>query len=249
MTEGSYRSGNSFLHRTDPRVKLLLVLGLAVCLFSATTPQRLLLICCLWFAVAGVSTQVFYDVLRIIKMLRWLLVFTLIVHLFFTPGRTLFGTSWISYDGLVRGLMINTQFVLAVLFSLLLAWTTRPEALAAGLTTLLAPLQRLRVPVKEAGGMLLLVLHFFPLIQAEVAILKAERKENHAGRSGIKGWICHVEPLLTRLFDGADALAREINSGSQLLEQGADREGAKFDRHALMTAVGGLIIILLLWQV
>ena len=250
MTEGAYRPGNSFLHRVDPRVKLLLLLGLIACLFSASNPQRIFLIACLWFAAAGATKQGLHDVWRIIKMLRWLLFFTLLVHLFFTPGRTLFGTSWLSYDGLLRGLLINSQLLMAVLFSLLLAWTTRPEALASGLTTLLAPLQRLKVPVREAGGMLLLVLHFFPLIQSEVAILKAERNDENGGvMSGIKGWIHNIEPLLNRLFDRVDQLAKDIVSGNAILE-GAENQGKTvFGRSALIMSGFGILTILLLWQV
>ena len=250
MTDGAYRPGNSFLHRVDPRVKLLLLLGLVVCLFSASNPQRLLLISCLWFAAAGASIKGLYDVWRIIKLLRWLLFFTLIVHLFFTPGHTLFGTRWISYDGLLRGLMINMQLVLAVLFSLLLAWTTRPEALASGLTTLLAPLQKLRVPVKEAGGMLLLVLHFFPLIQSEVAMLKSERRQKGAGAmSGFRGWQNKLEPLLNRLFDRADQLARDIVSGTESLESASNQDHLAFDRSSLFMSVFGILAVLSLWQV
>lgn len=249
MTEGAYRPGDSFLHRTDPRVKLLLLLVLTVCLFSASNPQRLLLIFCLWFVAAGASRKALLDVWRIVKMLRWLLFFTCIVHLFFTPGRTLLGTRWLSYDGLLRGLMIDGQLVLAVLFSLLLAWTTRPEALAAGLSSLLAPLQKLRVPVKEAGGMLLLVLHFFPLIQSEAAILKSERKGRRITSSGIKGWLGHVEPLLTRLFDCADQLARDIVSGTMVLENVLNQKEKALDRHTLITSTSGLLIIFILWQV
>ncbi len=249
MTEGAYRPGDSFLHRTDPRVKLLLLLVLTVCLFSASSPQRLLLIFCLWFAAAGGSMKALLDVWRIIRMLRWLLFFTFIVHLFFTPGHTLLGVRWISYDGLLRGLMIDAQLVLAVLFSLLLAWTTRPEALAGGLSTLLAPLQKLRIPVREAGGMLLLVLHFFPLIQSEVTILKSERQESRIRSSGIKGWLSSVEPLLTRLFDCADQLAKDIASGSMVLANAMDQKEKAFDRHTLMTSTFGLLIIFTLWQV
>lgn len=250
MTEGAYRSGNSFLHRADPRVKLLLLLALVVCLFSATDPQRLLLIFCLWFFAAGASFKILSDVWRIIKLLRWLLFFTLIVHLFFTPGHTLFGTRWISYDGLLRGLMINLQLVLAVLFSLLLAWTTRPEAVASGMTTLLAPLQKLRVPVKEAGGMLLLVLHFFPLIQGEVAILKSESKPKGSGViSGFRGWVEKLEPLLNRLFDRADQLAQDIVSGTESLEGTSNQDNLDFDRTSLLLSVFGVLTILALWQV
>ncbi len=250
MTESAYRPGNSFLHRLDSRVKLLLLLGLIVCMFSASNPQRLFFISCLWFTTAAATIHGFQDIWRIIKMLRWLLFFTLIIHLFFTPGRTLFGTSWISYDGLLRGLMIDVQLLLAVLFSLLLAWTTRPETMASGLTTLLAPLQRLRVPVKEAGGMLLLVLHFFPLIQKEVALLKADSKEERAGVvSGFKGWLNNIEPLLNRLFDHADQLARDIVSGTEPLEDMGNQNGAVFDRHALITSIFGILLIFILWQV
>jgi len=250
MTEGAYRPGNSFLHRVDPRVKLLLLFALVVCLFSATNPQRLLLIYCLWFAAAGFSVKVLSDVWRIIKLLRWLLLFTLIVHLFFTPGHTLFGTRWISYDGLLRGLMINMQLVLAVLFSLLLAWTTRPEAVASGMTTLLSPLQKLRVPVKEAGGMLLLVLHFFPLIQSEVAILKSERKQKSLRMvSGFRGWLENLDPLLNRLFDRADQLAKDIVSGAESLENINNQGDLVFDRSAQLMSVFGILTVLALWQV
>jgi len=250
MTEGAYRPGNSFLHRVDPRVKLLLLLGLIACLFSASNPQRLLLISCIWFAAAGTTIQGLHDVWRIVKILRWLLFFTLALHLFFTPGRTLFGTSWLSYDGLLLGLMINTQLLLAVLFSLLLAWTTRPEALALGLTTLLAPLQRFRVPVREAGGMLLLVLHFFPLIQKEVAILKTERKTAGAGVvSGFRGWLSNIEPLLNRLFDRADQLANDIVSGTETLGGAENQGNIVFDRSALIMSVSGVVMVFLLYQV
>lgn len=250
MTEGAYRPGNSFLHRVDPRVKLLLLLGLIACLFSASNPQRLLLIACLWFAAAGATKQGLHDVWRIIKMLRWLLFFTLLVHLFFTPGRTLFGTRWLSYDGLLRGLLINSQLLMAVLFSLLLAWTTRPEALASGLTTLLAPLQWLKVPVKEAGGMLLLVLHFFPLIQDEVAILKSERGGNGGGLiSGFNGWFHNIEPLLNRLFDRADQLAKDIVFGTETLAGTENQRDSGFDRSALLMSICGVLIVFLLYQV
>ncbi|MCK5912622.1 MAG: energy-coupling factor transporter transmembrane protein EcfT, partial [Desulfuromusa sp.] len=241
---------NSFLHRVDPRVKLLLLLGLIACLFSASNPQRLLLIACLWFVAAGATTQGLRDVWRIVKMLRWLLFFTLLAHLFFTPGRTLFGTAWLSYDGLLRGVMINLQLLLAVLFSLLLAWTTRPESMALGLTTLLAPLQRLKIPVRESGGMLLLVLHFFPLIQNEVEVIKAERQQENVGViSGFKGWIYSIEPLLNRLFDRADQLAKDIVAGTDTLEGGKISGETAFDRLALLMSVAGILIVFLLFQV
>ncbi len=250
MTKGAYRFGNSFLHRTDPRVKLLLLIGLVACLFSAANPQRLILIACLWFAAAGSTTRGLNDIWRILRLMRWLLLFTLLLHLLFTPGRTLFGTSWLSYDGLLRGLMVNSQIFLAILFSLLLSWTTRPTALAWGLTALLSPLQRLKVPVKETCGLLLLVLHFFPLIQEEVESLKVERKKkNPEVIAGLKGWIRNIEPLLARLFDRADQLAKNIASGTETIESVENQERFIFDHSAWIIMFFGILGIFLLWQV
>lgn len=249
ISDGAYRPGDSFLHRVDPRVKLMLLLGLIACLFSASTMQRLGLIMVLWFVVAGSTNNGLRDVWRIVKVLRWLFLFTLLAHLFFTPGRTMFGTSWLSYDGLLRGAMIDVQLLLAVLFSLLLAWTTRAEALAAGLTNSLAPLQRLKVPVREAGGLLLLVLHFFPHIQTEVKSLKEERQVESSGFvAGLKSWVAGVEPLLHRMFDHADELSHDLVAGKKEIGS-VDDVSVTFDSLALFVSVCGVALMTLLWQV
>ncbi len=248
MTAGAYRPGETVLHRTDPRVKLVLMVALIACLFSASGPQRLFLLGLLWFVLARSTSQRLADIWWIVKILRWLLLFTLLLHLFFTPGRTLFGTRWLSWDGLVHGLMIDAQLLLAILFSLLLAWTTRPDILSAGLMSLLAPLQRLKIPVQEAGGMLLLVLHFFPLIQTEVAAVKAGQEPGRGFVSGFRGWLNSLEPLLHRLLDRVDELALDLVAGRDVASLNP-RQNLKFDRTSLLVSGLGLFTLFLLWQV
>jgi energy-coupling factor transport system permease protein len=246
---GTYREGLSFLHLFDPRCKLLLLSGLMACLFSATAGWRLLALLLLWLACAKYCTKGWHDGLKVFGMLRWLLLFTLLLHLFFTPGRTLLGTSWLSYDGLVRGLMVDSQLLLAVLFSMLLAWTTRPELLAWGLTSLLSPLQRLNFPVREAGGLLLLVLQFLPMIGDELDILKKERQAvPRRGLAGIKDRAKLVSPLLYSLVDRADRLANEIVSGNDPASTeppAADRRLSRFD---WLLSAAGSGLLLLIWM-
>lgn len=247
---GAYRDGDSYLHRFDVRLKLLLLLGLIACLFSATSPLRLLLLLLLWAAGACFCGNALRDSWRVLSFMRWLLLFTLLLHLFFTPGRTLFGTSWLSYDGLLRGLLVDAQLLLAVLFSLLLAWTTRPERLAWGLTGLFAPLQRFNVPVRETGGLLLLVLHFFPLIREEVVQLQTGSSSPDDGwQAKIRQRVALIEPLLFRLVDRADRLAVDIVSGRQpdlSAEPSVERRLSRFD---LVFFCGGLLLLVLLWMV
>lgn len=248
---GQFRDIASPLHRFDPRLKLLLLLGTIACLFSAHSFIRLAIIALVWCAGAGFVTPAWRDGLRLLRLLRWLLLFTLLLHLFFTPGRTLFGTSWLSYDGLLRGLLVDAQLALAVLFSLLLSWTTRPAELAWGLARLLSPLQRFRVPVAEAGGLLLLVLHFFPLVQDEVVGLRRQRRAGLEGAGfvdSLRMTVGLVGPLVLRLIDRADALARDIAGGKGPLlteEPGRDGRLCRFD---LLFFGAGIVVLLLLWM-
>ncbi len=250
IDQSAYREGNSWLHRFDPRLKLVLLLGLIGCLFAASGPWRLLLLAGLWIALASFCPDAWRDSLRVLMRVRWLLLFSLLLHLCFTPGRTLFGTSWLSYDGLLRGLQVDSQLLLAILFSLLLAWTTRPAELAWGLTRLLTPLQRFRVPVAEAGGLLLLVLHFFPFIQKEVTELKqAQPTGNGSWWSRLQKMVALLKPLLFRLVERADQLALDIVAGKSPLP---DTEYARDGRIAPSDLAGlllGVAVLLLLWMV
>lgn len=219
MTDGVFRPGNGFLYRLDPRIKLVLLVALIVCLFSADTLLRPLLICAVWLLLAASAGRGLADLWKIGRMLRWLLLFTLILHLFFTPGKTLFGLVWLSYDGLMRGLLIDIQLLMAVAFSLLMSWTTPPEALTRGLESLLAPLKLVRVPVREVTALLLLVLHFIPLIKGVVAEEKvALNGTSMKGLSALRLWALRLEPILIRLFDRADQLALDIASGRQQVD-------------------------------
>ncbi len=250
FSHGIYRGGNSWLHRFDPRLKLLLMLGLVACLFSATSPLRLLLIFLFWISAASFCRGGLRDSLKVFKLMRWLLLFALLLHLFLTPGRTLFGSRWLSYDGLLRGLLIDSQLLLAIFLSLLLAWTTRPEVLAWAFSRLLSPLQRLRVPVREAAELLLLVLHFFPLIQAEVADLKKQRLPREKGLLlRIRGAADMIGPLLFRLVERADQLAAEIVSGKESfgIERFFRKKGLQ--RRDLWLFAAGLLVLLLLWMI
>lgn len=245
---GAYRAGGSYLHQLDPRLKLLLLCLLMACLFSATTGWRLLVLFGLWLFSARCCQDGWQDGWRMARLLRWLLLFTLLLHLFFTPGRTLFGTSWLSADGLLRGLLVDTQLLLAVLFSLLLAWTTKPQDLTWGLTSLLSPLQRIGVPVREAGGLLILVLQFFPIIRDETAQLKGE-SGFPKGLAGLRARAVLVSPLLLRLIDRADQLAAQIVSEGEAgapVRDAVDRRLTHFDWFFF---VAGFILLALIWMV
>lgn len=245
QSTGFYQEGDSLLHRLDPRFKLVLLLLLIVSLFATPGSYRLLLL--LVIGVSGLlSCRISCaQVLKKLLSLRWLLLFSLLLHLFFTPGRTLLGTSWLSYDGLLRGLTVDLQLMLSLVFSYLLALTTPPAALAWGLTRLLFPLGRFGVPVRESGGLLLLVLHFIPLVREE-AILLQQKKHIFGFLGRVRSAAGLIGPLVLRLVDRADSLAHEIVTdglplGAEAIDQ--DRVVGVIDWLMLATCVPVLILL------
>lgn len=213
LTLGQYRAGNSWLHRCDPRLKLLCLPLFIVLVFSSTSFLLLLApggVILLLVAISGVELRFWW---RGIWMLRWLLLFSLTLHLFFSPGRTLFGTSWLSYDGLLHGLLVDTQVVLVVLCSLLVTLTTLPRLLAAAFSRLIRPLDRLHFPVDETAALLMMMFHFFPLLCSETRLAINELRTNDTSlRHG--SLIARIEllrqlipPLVFRLIEQADRLA------------------------------------------
>lgn len=250
MTAEVYRSGTSLLHRLDARLKLLYLVLLIGCLFSAESALRLALLTGLWLLAALSVRERPADLLAVVRGMKWLLLATLLLHLLLTPGSTLFGTTWLSRTGLLQGVYIDIQLLLAMLFSLLLARTTRPAELAEGLTRLLSPLRRCRVPVREAGMLVHLALDFLPLIHREVRRSRTDERSLSGGfLQRLRQWASRLDGLLMRLIEQADQLAVELVRRPKALSPGETATPLVPDRRAGLTLAGGLVALLLIWQV
>lgn len=243
---GLYVEGDSLLHRLDVRLKLGVLLVAIMSLFASPSPYRLLLISGLCVCAVVSSNLRIAQVGKKLLGLRWLLLFSLLLHLFFTPGRTMFGTTWLSYDGLLRGLTVDLQLLLALLCSYLLALTTAPTSLAWGMGTLLSPLARLGVPVREGSGLMLLVLHFVPLVRDEVTLLKEKQSAaSFLGRVGTAAGL--IGPLILRLVDRADDLAHQIVADGTSLGSAESVRDNRFGTHDYWTIFLGVPVLILLW--
>jgi len=203
------------LHRADPRLKLLICGGLAILAFAAGSWPRLAATAALLLPLAAAAGCGPGWLLRTLWPLRWLVLFTLLLHLLLSPGHTLFGLAWLSRDGLLRGLLICSQLGVAVLAASLLTLTTPAEVTARACGWLLAPLRRLGCPVRRWEELMALVLRFFPLLREE---LRATAPPG-GGRwiSRIVTWEERLLPLFDRLVERADTLARRVAAGEEQL--------------------------------
>lgn len=211
---GHYVPGDSPLHRLDARLKLIILPLFTIAGFATDVPARLAALAFCFITLFILSGLRWRLALRSLRSMRWLLLFTLLLHLFLTPGRTLFGLEMLSYDGLLRGLAVSVQLLLAMAFSSLLTLTTSVEALAAAVAALLLPLRRLGLPVAEPIRHGQLVLRFIPLLREEAALQVAafRARGEELGRIPLtaRGRLAArmLAPLILGLADRADALAR-----------------------------------------
>ena len=224
ITLGRYEPRESILHRLDPRLKLCGMPLLVIAVFAGYDPMRLgvlALLATVFILLSGIEWSTWWRGLR---MLRWLFLFTLLLHLFMSPGRTLLGLAWLSHDGLQLGALVCSQLALTVLFSSLLTLTTSPREVAGACASLLSPLERFGFSVRDASMLLLLVLHFVPILREETIDLIERSRESGIDPSRgpliARGMAAArmTAPLLLRLVDRADALAESVAAGEDVID-------------------------------
>lgn len=213
---GQYIPGDSFIHRMDPRSKLISAVWFIVLIFMANTwwTYGLLVAVVLFSTTLSNIPLKFY--LNSLKPLALLLLITVVFQLMFSQGETiLFEFGWVSItqEGLINAVKIILRFVLIVIMSTILTLTTTPLEIADGIESLLNPLKKLKVPVQEIALILSISLRFVPtLMQETEKIMNAQRARGVDFSSGsLIQRMKKVVPLLIPLFissiDRADQLA------------------------------------------
>lgn len=220
--QGLYKAGDSLLHRLDPRVKVVSCLLLVVLAFAASEWAELFLLLAFVVMAFWLFPPLKSSIWQLSWMLRWLLLFTLLTYLLFSPGRTLWGISWLSLDGLQRGSFVSVQMLMAVAMSALMAVTTTTRNLSGAFGWFVQPLQWLGCRTDEWQKMLLLTLDFIPVVQSEIrvsaesdAAANAEPARTTAGHRWSM-WTQKLQGLLVRLVDRGDAVALRIASDGEM---------------------------------
>ncbi len=216
ITLGQYFPGNSFIHRLDPRTKLILLVVYIVALFMASSWISYGL--CLGFLTfcIAISQIPLKSIVTGMKPLVIVMVFTGILNVFFTAGETVLIQFWIltvTLEGLVRAFFMVSRILMLVTCTFLLTYTTSPISLTDGLESLMGPLKVLHVPVHELSMMMCIALRFIPtLIEETDKIMSAQKARGADFESGslldrVKALIPILVPLFISAFRRADELA------------------------------------------
>lgn len=216
ITLGQYFPGRSFIHRLDPRTKLVMLIVYIVALFVAKSwisygVMLFFLIGCI--LISGIPGK---SIVRGMKPMVFILIFTGILNLFMTKGDTVWASFWIftiTKEGVVRAALMVSRILMLITGTFLLTYTTSPIALTDGLESLLSPLKKIHLPVHELAMMMCIALRFIPtLIEETDKIMSAQKARGADFESGnliqrAKALVPILIPLFISAFRRADELA------------------------------------------
>lgn len=244
ITLGQYFPGNTVAHRLDPRTKILLVLFYIVALFCAqgVVTYTLLALClaiCVRISHVGIR-----QLVRGLKPVLFIMIFTGVLNLFFTPGgRNLveWGVIRISEQGLHNAVFMVLRIMLLIMGTFLMTYTTSPISLTDGLERLLNWMKRFHVPVHELAMMMSIALRFIPtLIEETDKIMSAQKARGADFESGnlmqkARALVPILVPLFISAFRRADELATAMEC--RCYQGGEGRTKLKVLKYARRDAV------------
>lgn len=217
ITLGQYFPGKSLLHKLDPRIKILSIIMLIVAIFCAKTYAGFALISAATVLIVAVSRINITTILKSMKPVLFILIFTVVANIFWTSGEHLLikiGVIKIYAEGLIyAGLMALRIVCLIISTFVLLTYTTSPVSLTDAIERLLSPLAKLKVPVHEFSMMMSIALRFIPTLLEETdKIMSAQKARGANFETGsimarVKALVPVLVPLFVSAFRRADELA------------------------------------------
>ena len=217
ITLGQYFPGTSVIHRMDPRAKLLILVGYIVALFLAVSWVSYGFLAAFLILCIKISAIPPKSIVKGMKPLVFILVFTGVLNIFFTAGEgeplVDFWVITIYTEGLLRAFFMVIRILMLISGTFLLTYTTSPIALTDALESLLGPLKKIGVPVHELSMMMCIALRFIPtLIEETDKIMCAQKArgadfENGSIVDRAKALVPILVPLFISAFRRADELA------------------------------------------
>lgn len=204
ITIGQYYRADSIIHKLDPRTKIMGTVLFIISLFIGRSLPAYIAAVLLLGLVIKISTVPFSFMVRGLKAVFAILVFSVVINMFFIPGTVIldFGFADISREGLQTAVLMAVRLVFLILGSSLMTLTTTPNQLTDGMEKLLSPLKRIRVPVHEIAMMMSIALRFIPILTEELdKIMKAQMARGAEYDQGnLLNKMKSLVPILVPLF-------------------------------------------------
>lgn len=214
MTLGQYYKADSVLHRLDPRVKLLGTVLFVITLFLPKSPYSIAVATLFLAVLIAISKVPVTFILKGIRPLLFIICFSAMVNLLFTPGQVILqmGVLRITKEGIYLAAYLVVRLIYLIMGSSLMTFTTTPNQLTDGIEKGLGFLNYFHVPVHEFAMMMSIALRFIPILTEELdKIMKAQMSRGADFEMG--GLITRgkkLVPVLVPLFIAAIRRASDL---------------------------------------
>lgn len=221
MAFGQYYPTGSVIHRIDPRAKLVFVLLFIIFIFFIVSYTSYLAVFLFLTATIIIARIPFRSILKSIRGVLFLVLFTAVLNLFLSSGETVYASWWIftiSLEGINFAVKMALRLIFLVIATAILTLTTTPMELTDGLESLLKPLKYIKVPVHDIALIMSTALRFIPNLMEETdKIMMAQKARCAAIDTGktterIKAMVPILIPLFVSAFRRADELADALDS-------------------------------------
>ena len=214
ITLGQYYPGNSPIHKLDPRIKIIATILFIVELFIVDNFLGFAVAAAALMATVAVSKVPLGYIVRGLKPVILILIFTFALNMFMVNGEVLWqwGFLRITREGLRLAVFMAIRLVLLLIGSSMLTLCTRPLSLTDGIERLLSPLKKIGVPAHEIAMMMTIALRFIPTLLEETdKIMKAQQARGADFETGnLIQRAKSLIPILVPLFVSAFRIAQDL---------------------------------------
>lgn len=256
ITFGRYAPYSTFVHKTDARTKVLLLIVLMVTIFLKFTLWSTSLIMSgvyfvLMILLMIISKVSLLELLKSLKSMWFLLLFLMIVYVFLPntsySDRMAFyiGSYGVHWDAIYQSGYIFLRLLMMLSLTMVLTTSTKPMDLTYGLEWYSSPLKAIKFPSHEIAMTLSITLRFIPTLLDETKRIKKAQESRGAD---FDGWnifrkISHVVSLIIPLF--ASAIDRSEELSNAMLVKGYDPKAKRTRFHKLRFSWRDLIALTL----
>ncbi len=252
VTIGQYYKTASPIHSLDPRTKIIALLVLMITIFTLNSAWEYGFMLAVTGGIIALSRVPLSFMLRGLKPLWMLILFTAVINLLFTGGEDIV-FEWqfltITAEGVRLAVSMVLRVVMLVVISTLLTLTTSPMSITAGLERLMKPLEKIKFPSHEVAMMMSIALRFIPTLteEAEKTVKAQASRGNDIESGGIIKRAKAMVPLLIPMFIGAFRRADDLSMAmeTRCYRGGVNRTSFKVLKYRRCDVIAFVIVILI----
>lgn len=252
---GRYLPLDSWLHRIDPRIKIIAMVFMLVAIFIPSG----------WWGYLALATTLLFTflaskinlsyILKSLKPMLFMMIFLLVINVFvMKTGQVWFtiGNFKVYSDAIFQTAFIATRLILMISVTTLLTATTKPTDMTLGIEDLLSPFKKIGVPAHEIAMMISIALRFIPtLIEETDRIMKAQASRGVDFQEGrLKEKITAVLSLIVPMFVGSFQRAEDLADAMEARGYAPGKERTRYKqlhiRFVDWLFLAGVVILLVL---